>query len=99
MKKLFITSLIVFACASAFAQFEKGRILAGGGVSFSATTSKTKTDNATTTNSKTTSFDFGPKAGYFFMDNFAAGLGLDLSSSSTKQEGSGNKETDTEILI
>ncbi len=99
MKKLFITTLIVFAGVSAFAQFEKGRILAGGSVSFASSTNKTKTDNATTTNSKTTSFDFGPRAGYFFIDNLAAGLGLDLSTSSTKQEGSGDKDASTTFLI
>jgi len=99
MKKLFITTLIVFAGASAFAQFEKGRILAGGSVSFSSTTNKTKTDNATTTNSKTTTFDFGPRAGYFFIDNLAAGLGLDFSSTATKAEGSGNKDSHNEFTI
>jgi len=99
MKRLFITSIIVLSCVSAFAQFEKGRILAGGSVSFSATTNKTKTDNATTTNDKTTSFDFGPRAGYFFIDNLAAGLGLDFSTTSWKDDGSDNKETRNEFVI
>jgi hypothetical protein len=99
MKKLLFISLTVLTFSSAFAQFEKGRILAGGSVSFAATTNKTKTDNATTTNSKTTSFDFGPRAGYFFIDHLAAGLSLDLSTSSTKQEGSGDKDASTTFLI
>jgi outer membrane protein len=93
MKKLFTTSIIVFVCFSAFAQFEKGRILAGGSVGFSATTNKTKTDNATNTNSKTTSFSLSPRLGYFFIDNLAGGLELDMSTSSTKDDGSNDKDT------
>jgi outer membrane protein len=99
MKKLIITSLIVFACISAFAQFEKGRILAGGSVGFSAITNKTKTDNATNTYSKTTTFGLSPRVGYFFIDNLAAGLDLDLSTSVEKAEGSGNKNSTNHLII
>lgn len=93
MKKLFITSMIALMCSSAFAQFQKGRILAGGNVGFSATTYKVKDNNSTSTVSKTTTFNFSPKAGYFFIDNFAAGAGLNLSTSSTKYDGTDDKNT------
>src|SRR6478735_6015296 len=99
MKKLIITSIVVLSCISAFAQFEKGRILAGGSVSFSSMTNKTKTDNATTTDSKTTTFDFGPRAGYFFVDNLAAGLGLDFLTTSQKFESSGKKDIQNEFTL
>lgn len=99
MKKLFLSTLLLVVCASAFAQFEKGRILAGGSISFAANTNKTKTNSATNTDGKTTTLGFNPKAGYFFIDNLAAGLGMDISSSSFKSEGSGNKDVQSSFSL
>jgi len=95
MKKLIITSIVVLTCFSAFAQFEKGRILAGGNVGFSTHKYKSKSSNTTVTTGKSTSFNFSPKVGYFFINNLAAGLGVDLSSSTYKSEGSDEKDTYT----
>ncbi len=69
MKRLIFTLFTITTFSSVFAQFEQGRLLAGGDISFAATTNKTKDDNSTTTNSKTTSFSLNPRAGYFFIDN------------------------------
>lgn len=99
MKKLLFTSLTILGCFSAFAQFEKGRVLAGGGISFSTNTNKTKTDAATTTDSKTTSFNLMPKGGYFFMDNVAGGVGLDWIFRSTKSETTDNKNNSFGFVI
>lgn len=99
MKKLVLTSLVVLSCMTAFSQFNKGRVLLGGSSSFSATTEKYKTGNTTTTQSKSTSFSFEPKAGYFFMDRFAAGLGLIFDAGSTKDESSNNKSSYTDFMV
>jgi len=99
MKKTVILLFTVLTLSTAFAQFEKGRILAGGSVSFSATTDKTKANSTTTTNGKTTSFDFGPKAGYFFINNLAAGIGLDARTSTYKDENSTYKYTTSGVSV
>lgn len=93
MKK--IVTLIAFAliCSGAYAQFNKGRYLVGGSLGFSATTSKTKTNSATNTNSHSTSLYVSPDAGYFIIDNVAVGASLNLSTSSTKGDGTDNSKT------
>lgn len=92
MKKVIFTAIVLLTASATFAQFEKGRILAGGSIEFSANKDKTESNNVSVTNSKSTSFNFGPKVGYFFINNLAAGLGLGLSASTTKYEGSGDKD-------
>lgn len=99
MKKLVLTSFVVFSFLTGFSQFNKGRVLLGGNSSFSATTQKYKSGNTTTTQYKTTSFTFSPTAGYFFVNNFAAGLGLVFETSSTKYENSNDKYNSTTFLI
>ncbi len=99
MKNLVLTSLVVFSCMTAFSQFNKGRVLLGGSSSFSATTEKYKSGNTTTTQSRSTSFSFQPKAGYFFIDNFAAGLGLIIDAGSTKFESTNNKSSYTDFMV
>jgi len=99
MKKLFFLSFVLITSSSAFAQFEKGRILAGGDLSFASTTNKTKGNNATVTNYKLTTFGLSPKVGYFFIDNLAAGLSLNLSAGTQKDEGSSDKYSSTSVSI
>lgn len=89
MKKIFLTSIIIAgSCLLSRAQFTKGNILAGGSVGISFTTNKSISGSTTTTNYSTNSFSISPQVGYFFLDNFAAGAGILLSSSTTKADGS-----------
>lgn len=64
--------------------FSKGNILLEGNVGFSSTNDKN-------TETKTNSFEFNPKAGYFLTDKFA--LGIELGVGSDKEEVAG---TDTD---
>jgi len=83
MKKLiFTTAIILFTMMTTQAQF-----FAGGSFSINASSGSTEADG--TSNDKASSFSFGlnPKAGYFFSDQFMAGVGLTLSTSSTKIPG------------
>jgi hypothetical protein len=80
-------------CTGAYAQFNQGRWLAGGSLGFSATTDKSKSDQATVTNSHSTDFSLTPDVGYFIIDNLAVGGALNLSASSTKFEGSSRKNS------
>ncbi len=62
----------------------------GGSFSFSTEGGSTKTGNVETDKQTSTSVSFQPKAGYFFSDNFMAGAGLRLSTSSQKFTGEGD---------
>lgn len=99
MKKLMLTSLVVFSFLTGFSQFNKGRVLLGGNSSFSATTQKYKSGSTTTTLSKTTSFTFNPQAGYFFIDNFAAGLGVIVQTTTVKDDNSSDKSSSTSFIV
>lgn len=86
IKKLVLTSFVVFSFLSSFGQFNKGRMLIGGTSTFSFKTDKTSFGNTTTTTGKTTNLSLEPTVGYFFADNFAAGFGVTLGQSSYKSE-------------
>jgi hypothetical protein len=100
MKKIVTLFAFALICSGAFAQFNQGRYLVGGSLGFSATTGKSKTDNATNTNSHTTTIFVSPDAGYFIMDNLAVGAGLSLTSSTEKGDGTYNyKQTTTMFTL
>lgn len=99
MKKLIFTLAVIFCSLGAFAQFEKGTILAGGSFEFSGEKNKIKTDNSTTTYAKTTSISLAPQAGYFIIDNLAIGAALDLGTQVKKSETSDYKVTSSQIQL
>lgn len=99
MKKLTLTTLVIFISLGAYAQFNQGRMLVGGNFSADFTTNKTKAGSTTTTNYRSTSVSFGPQFGYFIIDNLAVGGILTVESASTKSEGSDNKYSSTATLI
>ena len=70
MKKNVFTLLVVFTVmiGAASAQTESGSWLVGGNFELNTTKNDTR-------------FAFSPSAGYFFIDNFAAGAIFDLTSS------------------
>lgn len=90
MKKIVLSMVAILAFGFANAQesssfgFSKGNILLEGNVGFSSTNDKN-------TETKTNSFEFNPKAGYFLTDKFA--LGIELGVGSDKEEVAG---TDTD---
>jgi len=96
-----IVTVIAFALigSGAFAQFNQGRMLVGGSLGFSAQTNKTKTDNATNTNYRMTSFSLTPDFGYFIIDHLAVGAGLGISTTSTKFDGSDVKNSSSVFTL
>ncbi len=91
MKKLILSAVAVFALSFANAQegeptfgFSEGNIIIEGNIGFGSTNDKN-------TETKTNSFNFSPKAGYFISDDLAIGIKLDYRSD--KEEMAGN-ETD-----
>ncbi|ANE49341.1 outer membrane beta-barrel protein [Flavisolibacter tropicus] len=89
MKKVLFSLALVVAGSAVFAQTEKGKWTVGAGSNALFATSKVAdADNDT----RITSFNIAPDAGYFFADNFAGGLRLDLSTS--KMKGADEGSTD-----
>lgn len=70
MKKYFLITIVCLIAGSAFAQIEKGTVLAGAASNLNFTSlSPDNGDNYSI-------FDLSLKGGYFFMDNVTAGLNL-----------------------
>jgi len=111
MKKvwLLITLVYFLSYGAAQAQLDKGNIMVGvastlnlGGygsdlMSIGFSSSKYKTDNYMSDPYKSVCFNLMPKAGFFVMDNLAAGLNIFMSISSEKD--TGDDEKDTESLL
>jgi len=78
MKKVLFALGLLVSSHGLFAQIHKGNWLAGGSIGFS---SDKQGDY------KVTSFNFSPDAGYFFIDQLAAGLRLGYTSEKVKGQG------------
>ncbi len=89
MKKVILSAMAVFALSFANAQegeptfgFSEGNIIVEGNIGFSSTNDKN-------TETKTSGFNFNPKAGYFISDDLA--IGLELGFGSNKAEVAGTE--------
>ncbi len=71
MKKVLFAALMTIAVQGVFAQVNKGQWLVGGNADFASSKHGEL---------KATEFTFSPNAGYFFIDKFAGGLRVDLTS-------------------
>lgn len=87
MNQLKLLVLLVTISSSAFSQINKGQWMVGGNASFSHSNVKQHNDFYHAEN-KATSVQVMPGAGYFFLDQFAAGLRAVISHSdvNVKQE-------------
>ena len=88
MKKLLIAFSMVVSVSTVSAQINKGQWLVGGNAGF---TSSKEGDY------KTTTFQFSPNAGYFFINNLAGGLRLSVNSQ--KEKFDDEEETGTTTTI
>ena len=87
MKILILSAMAVFALSFAHAQeeestfgFGEGDIFVEGNIGFGSTNDKN-------TETKTSEFNFAPKAGYFISDDLAVGLDLGFGSEKEEQFG------------
>ncbi len=95
MKKIILTVAAVFALSFANAQdkkeakgfgFSEGDVFVEG--SLSSTSSNDKNSDT-----KTSSFEFNPKAGYFLSDKFAVGVELGIGSGKTTVAGTNTSKS------
>ena len=84
MKNYLMIITLLALGLSASAQPVAGKFFAGGSLSISASTDKSKIDGTTTTDNTNFQFGLNPLAGYFLSDRIAVGLGLGLNTSVTK---------------
>jgi len=87
MKKVLFSLALVVTASAAFAQTEKGKWTVGA--SSNSIFSTTKTADADD-DTRRTSFNITPDAGYFFMDNLALGLRANVETSKRKGDDEGN---------
>lgn len=80
MKKILISVLFIIAANAAFSQINKGQWMVGGNLSFTSSKDKTTVGGESQSGKTTTILSFNPDAGYFFMDKFAGGLRLNLTT-------------------
>ncbi len=83
MKKIIIIVSFLFS----FSLISNAQFFVGGSFSLNASGGSTETDGTSVDKQSSFSFGLNPKAGYFFSDQFMAGVGLTLSTSSTKIPG------------
>jgi hypothetical protein len=86
------TSLVCFAMLltglHAYSQTGKGSIMLGGSVGYNSSTNKT-TNSVISSNDRSTSYrtvSFNPSIGYFIMNNFVAGLNIELNQNRSVYE-------------
>jgi hypothetical protein len=86
MKKVTIFLIAMCATISAFAQFEQGRKLVGGSLSFTTTTNMNKLRGGPVKNYKQTEFSFAPNFAIFVVNNLAVGTALEFNTGIFKPE-------------
>ena len=89
MKKIFMVAVATILIQTGFAQVNKGQWLVGGNAGFSST----KWGDF-----KTSTFQFAPDAGYFFINNFAGGLRVSVESTKVKLDGGDDATTSSTMI-
>jgi outer membrane protein len=92
---LFLTTSVVFG------QLEKGNFFVQGSSSLGFNSEKYTyiSDGTSTESSKSTSFRFRPKAGYFIMDNLPVGLDIYVNSYKSKSIGDDRVSTNSDFTF
>lgn len=84
-----------------FGQLEKGNIFMQASSSIGFSTEKHSYTQAGTTTeySKSTHFGFGPKVGYFVIDNLPVGLAINVNANKTKYTGDSEEDINNNFTI
>ena len=85
MKKLIFAIVLFVSPCLVKAQVGQG-LFVGGGLGYSSSKSKTTNGSSSFEGSRTSTFEITPRIGYFFTDNFGAGLNIGYSNIVTPDE-------------
>ena len=77
---------------------DQGRFMLGSAVGFATNSSKTSLANADEVEPQNTQWNISPSIGYFLLNNFTLGIGLDYTSSSETRSGE-DKTKDADLLF
>ncbi|WP_020570089.1 hypothetical protein [Neolewinella persica] len=102
LSKLSFFLFVLLAAGSLNGQFmNSGDFLMGSTVGFSATSSKISQSSSVGTGEKTPrslQINLSPNIGYFLMDDFALGIGMDYTHS-YQRDADNNRRTDSDFLF
>lgn len=103
MKKLMYSLVFIFLSSSLWAQYTaQGNFMMGSTIGFSAANSKVTQDagngDEETINPTSTQFNISPSIGYFLLDDFVLGIGLDYTSNRVDR-GDGDNNLDSDLLF
>jgi len=91
---LMLTLFSLMLCQFSFGQTAKGNFMIGGGLGFSTSTSNSSVETNGISEeigkTTTTTFDFTPRIGYFFLKDFAAGVQFEITSLNTTTDDATN---------
>ena len=106
MKKVLLTAVAVFSLTFVNAQeevketkgfgFSQGNIMLEGNLGFSSNTETDSDNTGDIEETKTSSFNFNPKAGYFVSDKFAVGVEFMIGSGKSENTVFGTPNVTTE---
>lgn len=102
MKKIYLILLFVLSGVLVVnAQTTKGKFMIAGssGLDFMAETQKYKTNHGDGTTGKLLQISIDPQAGWFLMDNLAAGLILEMSYEGYKENGAEDRASTTYFVL
>lgn len=105
MKKqsIFLTAVMMLIASVAWAQFtDQGNFLFGSTIGFSTADSKISLESSTGMNESenpvSTQFNIAPRVGYFLLQDFSLGIGLDYTLN-TIREPNEDKRDDSNLLF
>lgn len=80
MKKIRLTLVLLLFVSSLYSQYNKGRLIIGGDLSFSKISQSPKLPGFNLSKTDLTKYTISPKCGYFVMNNLSIGLGLEFTN-------------------
>ncbi|WMX14849.1 MULTISPECIES: outer membrane beta-barrel protein [unclassified Aureispira] len=102
LRKILFASTLAFATVlfsfnTMEAQTKKGNFMIGGELGLSTASSTVSVNGSETEGSSATQFNIAPSVGYFFVNNFATGIGIDYTLSTVKNNN--RDELDSDLLF
>lgn len=94
---LLTSATLLFSFNVLNAQTSKGNFMVGGEIGLSTSSSTVTVNDSERNGSSATQFNIAPSVGYFFADNFAAGIGVDYTLSTVKNKD--RDELDSDLLF